>query len=94
VRINLKYLAGSLQSIEARHAYIENNNVRLELLGFVHGFSSIRRFAADLPVSLGLQQRNQALSHDFVIVSYQNAEDCHNFTSPRPNPWSHHKSGS
>jgi hypothetical protein len=74
--IGLQDLARRFQPVQAGHANIQDYYVRLHLLGLFDGLAAIRRFTADFPIGLRLQQRAQTLPDNFVIVSYENSKGC------------------
>src|SRR5579859_4032066 len=74
MRIVLQQLARRIQTVQVGHADIDNNDVRIQLKGFLDCFATIAGFAAHFPALVLLKQRAQTSAHDFMIVGQQNSE--------------------
>jgi hypothetical protein len=65
------------QSTEARHADIEQHDVRLQLRGLLDGFDAVGGLATHFPDGTPGEQRAQALSHQLVIINDEDAYASH-----------------
>jgi hypothetical protein len=70
----LSQAPGDIQASDARHADIEENDVRLQFLRSFKRFRAVRGFAADFPRRLGGQDPDNAAPNDLAIVSNQNTQ--------------------
>ena len=61
-------LACGLEAVHLRHRDVEDDDIGVEFRRFGHRFASGRRFAADNPLGIRLEEDAHTLSHDFVII--------------------------
>ena len=72
-RFRAQDLAGSIETVQVRHADIQNHQIRLELCGLGYRIPAIDRLTADFPTFAGLKKGAQAMANDFVIIGNENA---------------------
>jgi len=60
--------ASSVDTVQQRHADIENQDVGLELDCFLDGFASIGGFGADFPTLAGFDQGAEAGANNSMII--------------------------
>jgi hypothetical protein len=65
--------SGGIQSVEVRHTYIEQDDIGLEMFGFLNGIEAIDGLATDFPVGLQVKKGTDTLPDDFVVVGDQNS---------------------
>ena len=70
-------LLRGLDSIELRHADIENGDLRMMFGDKLDGFPPIARLGDDFEIRLLIEQQTQARPNDGVIVSEQDANLLH-----------------
>ncbi len=68
LRTFLQDVTRGVQSIQLRHADVDDRNVRLELSGFFHGLRASKGFSANLPSSLRFHQRSKPSSDNSMII--------------------------
>jgi hypothetical protein len=56
-----------------RHTYIEQDDIGLEMFGFLNGIEAIDGLATDFPVGLQVKKGTDTLPDDFVVVGDQNS---------------------
>ena len=62
------------EAIQAGHTNVEHHDIGSQLLGLLHQFLAIGRFADNLPARFRLQQRAHSPAHQFVIVGDEDPE--------------------
>ncbi len=62
-----------LEPVELRHAQVEDDHVRREFLGQLHGGAPVGRLGANLPVCAHFQQRPEAAPHNVMIIRKEDA---------------------
>ena len=73
-------LAQGFHPVQFRHLQIEQDHIRVQLRGAMHGLSAGRRFTHDLKIRLGAKHSREAVTDDRVIVCDKNMNrDSHNF---------------
>jgi len=72
--IELLRSGGDLDSVEFRHADIEDEQIRPMLFGQANGFETVRCLRHDRLTRL-LQQAPQSSAHDAMIISQQHAQE-------------------
>ena len=65
--------SGCIQSVEVRHTYIEQDDIRLEMFRFFNRIEAVDRLATDFPVGLQVKKGTDTLPDDFVVVGDQNS---------------------
>lgn len=69
----LRNLRGSFQPAHERHRNIQDYDIRLQRLSYLHCFFSIGGLAADFPVPPGFNKEiPNSIAHNFVIIDNQN----------------------
>src|SRR6185369_15016647 len=69
---------------EARHADVEDDDVRLRLQRLLHGLADVGSLRDDFDVRARLQDPDQTLAHDRVIVGDEDPDLRHARPSPAP----------
>jgi hypothetical protein len=69
--------ARCFKTTASRHNGIHDDDVGMQGPGSLHSFVAIRRFSADLPSMLSLEQMAQEVPHDFVIIHNHYAKVFH-----------------
>ena len=67
------YLSGRLQTIQAWHGNVRQDNIRCETAGEFRGFPSIAGFGDDLNVLKIVQQRADSGADELMVVHEQDA---------------------
>ena len=67
-------LPRGLIAIDQGHGHIHDDHIRLQPAGQIHRLAAVGRFADDLDRVLLAQQRDQALSHDLMIIGQQHSQ--------------------
>jgi hypothetical protein len=68
--------AGYFQSINVRHAYIEENQVGEEFRRFQKRLCAVFGFATDFPVRLRRQKSDHSAANYIVIICNENTQSC------------------
>jgi hypothetical protein len=71
--IILKDLQGGFDAAHSGHAHVQNQEVGTQFPGLGDGFISLNGFAANRPFLLTFHQAPDTATHDFVVVSDENA---------------------
>ena len=66
--IVLQKLTRSVQAVEGWHANVEDDNIRLQLLGHFDRLAAIGGFPAHFPALMFLEKRTQAPANNFVVI--------------------------
>jgi hypothetical protein len=68
------FLANERRGLDAthpRHAHIEENKIRFELLCLFNGFHAVCSFATNFPLDVALDERAERTTHCRMIVCDQ-----------------------
>jgi len=74
-------MSGDLQPVQVRQANIKQNQIRLQLFGFLDGFQPIRGLR-DLKFRPLLQRRTDESAEGFKVIDYQYLKGLHHPCSP------------
>jgi hypothetical protein len=66
-----------LDAIEERHADIKDEDIGLQLDGFVDGLAAVGGFGANLPTSVRFEECTEPGADDGVIIRDKKAQRCH-----------------
>jgi hypothetical protein len=73
---NLRGLSSDLfrgiQAVHFRHLEIQNDYIRVGLLGFLYRFPTVSRLTTDLPRIVLFQEGSQAATHELAVVYDEN----------------------
>jgi hypothetical protein len=72
-RGKLADLAGGFHAVEEGHADVEDGHVRLELTGFLNGFTPVGSLGANLPAVPGLQEGAEAGADNVMVIGYEDS---------------------
>ena len=75
----LPEMPGDLEPVHSRHAYIEQNHVRMEFSRLLNSFGPVSRFPANLPASLRRYQLLHAAADEFIVVNDKDSHSGWNF---------------
>src|SRR5260370_21073091 len=70
-------VASGLDTVEERHADVEDGDVRLVLCGFIDGVAAVGGFGADLPTGARLKKSPETGANYRVIIGDQDGERGH-----------------
>jgi hypothetical protein len=72
--------ASGVDTVEERHANIEDRDMRLVLRGFVGSFAAISGFGANFPAGMGFKERAQSGANHGVVIRDEDAKCGHRGT--------------
>jgi hypothetical protein len=61
-----------LETVQSRHADVQQEDIRFQLPGFLYRFAAISRFPANGKPGFRCKQLPQPQAHEFMIVGYEN----------------------
>ena len=67
-------LASGLDSVEERHAYIEDGYIGFEFGGFFDGIATVGGFGANIPAGTRFQEGAETGTYDGMIIRDQDAK--------------------
>src|SRR6266567_960468 len=76
-RIAAENLTRGFQSVQTRHANVENDDIRVQLPGLLDCLASVGSFTAYLPPSVRFEDGTQPPADDLMVISNQDAQRCH-----------------
>jgi hypothetical protein len=57
-----------VQAVHFRHLEVQNDYIRVGLLGFLYRFPTVGRLTADFPLIVLFQESSQATTHELAVV--------------------------
>ena len=58
------------ETVQFRHAQIQDGHIRLREFGLLNGFASVTGLSNNFPAELLFEQRSHAHTHKFVVVCH------------------------
>jgi hypothetical protein len=69
--------ASGVDTVEERHANVEDRDVRFVLGDFVSSFAAVSGFGANFPTGMRFKQRAQPGANHSVVIRDEDAQRCH-----------------